>query len=179
MSIRRKYIRELVETIILRLDIKHAPVNVDNVAKSYQISVIEKPTDDNLSGFILRKPNKSVIIGVNSNHHLNRKRFTIAHELGHYLLHKGDTIHLDNENRAIEINFRGLEASNKVNDQEKEANLFAAELLMPKSLLDKDLKHIGQIDLLNEDIILELAKKYKVSIAALTFRLYNLNYILL
>lgn len=179
MSVRRKYIKEVVEDIVLRLKITDAPVNVEAVAKSYHIGVNRRAADDKLSGFILRDPNKSAIIGVNSNHHPNRQRFTIAHEIGHYLLHKGDIIHVDSEKRAFEINFRGVEASKGVDDQEKEANLFAAELLMPKSLLDKDLKCLGQMDLLNEEVIESLAKQYKVSVAALTFRLSNLNYILL
>ncbi|MGH9720702.1 MAG: ImmA/IrrE family metallo-endopeptidase [Bryobacteraceae bacterium] len=57
------------------------------------------------------------------------------------------------------------------------ANWFAAELLMPARMLERDLRG-KNLDLLADDDFLEtLAGKYKVSIQALTFRLANLGYI--
>ena len=38
---------------------------------------------------------RKIIIGVNKSHHPNRRRFTIAHEIGHLVLHKGEMVHLD------------------------------------------------------------------------------------
>jgi Zn-dependent peptidase ImmA (M78 family) len=157
--------------------IKTAPVDIEQIAEHYGLVIIRQPAEEKVSGFILRE-NESVIIGVNSIHHTNRQRFTIAHEIGHFLLHRGEMIHIDSDRKAFEINLRDEQASTGLSPNEKEANLFAAELLMPRSLLTQDVRKIGRIDLLyNEDIIRELAKKYKVSVAALTFRLANLNFI--
>ena len=63
--------------------------------------------------------------------------------------------------------------------EEREANLFAAELLMPAAFLKEDL--LGKdVDLIGDSAFLQrLAKKYDVSVQALTFRLANLGYITL
>jgi Zn-dependent peptidase ImmA (M78 family) len=61
--------------------------------------------------------------------------------------------------------------------EELEANLFAAELLMPISLLEKDLEKIDVVDLEDEAIVAKLAARYKVSTQAMTFRLANLGYL--
>jgi Zn-dependent peptidase ImmA (M78 family) len=71
------------------------------------------------------------------------------------------------------------ESSRGEDDEEREANLFAAELLMPAALLKEELRG-KNFDLLgNDDFLERLAKKYKVSVQALTFRLANLGYITL
>ncbi|USK87293.1 ImmA/IrrE family metallo-endopeptidase [Peribacillus asahii] len=53
-------------------------------------------------------------ISVNKNHSRQRQRFTIAHELGHFLLHKGTAIHVD---RNFRVNFRNG-ASSQATDLE-------------------------------------------------------------
>lgn len=68
-------------------------------------------------------------------------------------------------------------SSQGVEDAEKEANLFAAEILMPGKFLRDDLAAHSTIDLYDEDLIPELARKYGVSVQALTFRLQYLGYI--
>ena len=64
-----------------------------------------------------------------------------------------------------------------VDDDEKEANLFAAELLMPESFVRKDLAGYTTLDLYDDDFLPELARKYGVSVQAITFRLQYLGYI--
>jgi Zn-dependent peptidase ImmA (M78 family) len=62
-------------------------------------------------------------------------------------------------------------------NDEREANLFAAELLMPAKFLREDLEGV-ELDLLGDSKFLtDLAKKYSVSLQALTFRLTYLRYI--
>ena len=59
---------------------------------------------------------------------------------------------------------------------EIEANTFAAELLMPKKLLERDLReNLDDIDLGDDASVGRLANRYKVSISAMTFRLTNLG----
>ena len=87
-------------------------------------------------------------------------------------------MHLDTSPDSFTINLRNLESSKGENNDEREANLFAAELLMPAELLREELESVGDIELLGSSEFLEkLAKKYKVSVQALTFRLAYLGYI--
>ena len=110
---------------------------------------------DNISGMIKREDDGSYAIYVNSEHHPNRQRFTIAHEIGHFLLHKkyiGDGIVDD-----------ALYRSGLGNTMENEANAMAANILMPASLLSQESLLTAKIS--------DLAKKFKVSEAAMAIRL--------
>lgn len=177
MAVRKKYIRELAESLLEKFKIRKAGFDVAHLAEQMGIEVRFETVDDDLSGFLFRdvKANQA-IIGVNKSHHTNRQRFTIAHEIGHYLLHPGEPVHVDGTNVAFRLNRRDIDSSTGQDDSEREANLFAAELLMPARLLEKDLR-TADIDLLNDDDVAELAAQYGVSTQALTFRLANLGYI--
>jgi Zn-dependent peptidase ImmA (M78 family) len=154
-----------------------APVPIDKIAKELGIQIKLDKVDDHLSGFIVRDKGKRALIGANKAHHPNRQRFTIAHELGHYLLHAGHTVHLDEGRVAFTVNLRNSDSSKGEDNDDREANLFAAELLMPAKFLREDLEGV-ELDLLENDKFLTgLAKKYSVSLQALTFRLTYLRYI--
>jgi Zn-dependent peptidase ImmA (M78 family) len=178
MTIRRKQIQEVVEGLLSKYDINQGPVPVEKIARALGITITLDQVDDDLSGFLFRDRKAGrTVIGANKSHHPNRLRFTIAHELGHCLLHAGEVIHLDEEPASFTVDFRNGKSAKGEDDNEKEANLFAAELLMPAKFLRQELegKHF---DLLGDNRILEtLAKKYKVSLQALMFRLTNLGYI--
>jgi len=175
MAVRRKQIRSLVEQLLKTNRIHAAPVPVEKIAQSLGIEVRREPTDDNLSGFLYRdRKRKTAVVGVNANHPPKRQNFTIGHELGHFLLHEDDKVHVD---REFQIKLRSEASSKGVDDEEKESNLFAAELLMPARFLKNDLEKIDAIDLNDEEIIAELAKKYGVSTLAMTFRLTYLGYV--
>lgn len=62
----------------------------------------------------------------------HRKRFIVAHEIGHFLLHSGHLYGCSDviESKSLRVNSR---------DQESEANMFASELLLPKDLLLKSI----------------------------------------
>ena len=135
--------------------------------------------DDDLSGFLLQDGGNA-IIGVNANHHDNRQRFTIAHEIGHFVLHAREKLHVDRRDRALQLKHRDELSSAGIIVEEKEANLFAAELLMPARFLEKDVAELEPTDLLDEgssSALSQLAERYGVSQQALTFRLANLGYI--
>lgn len=173
--VRRKHIRTLVQRLLAEHHVRSAPVAVADIAKALGVEVQETPAEDDLSGFLYRdRKRKSVIIGVNADHSPNRRNFTAAHELGHYLLHDFDDVHVD---REFKVWLRNDISSQGTDIEEKEANLFAAELLMPLHFLKHDVEEIGTIDLMNEDVLQELARKYGVSTQAMTFRLAYLGYI--
>jgi Zn-dependent peptidase ImmA (M78 family) len=178
MGVRRKFIRELAEKLLEEHCPNGAPVDVQRIAESLGIEVKREPVDDDLSGFLYREPNTGhAVIGVNANHHENRRTFTIAHELGHFLLHESETVHLDSRSSGYTLQLRSPESATGENINEREANLFAAELLMPAKLLEKELRK-KDLDLLEDESVLKaLAKKCRVSVQALTIRLHNLGYI--
>ena len=64
------------------------PVPVERIAASHGIQIVRSVAEWNESGFLLRD-NSRIIIGINPRNSPKRQRFTIAHELGHWLLHEG------------------------------------------------------------------------------------------
>jgi Zn-dependent peptidase ImmA (M78 family) len=162
-------IRKEAAQILHKNRVKVPPVPVDRIAESLGAHVRYQPFEGELAGMLVRGKDQ-IIIGVNSMHHINRQRFTIAHECGHFLLHKGDEIHID---RTFRINKRNEVSSLAVDPDEIEANRFAAELLMPFDMIMADLRE-RDIDAENEQDIKQLAERYQVSLQAMTHRITNL-----
>lgn len=180
MRVRRRHIRNLVKEILLANNIKSAPVNIEKIAENQKIQIVEQSIEDEVAGFLLKDfDSKNALIGVNTHHHSNRQRFTVAHELGHYFLHEHEGVHFDSKTTGLRMYLRNEKSTTGTDLEEREANLFAAELLMPEDLLRQDLADIEAVYLIDEDdkTIKDLADKYQVSPMALTYRLANLGYI--
>ena len=181
MPVRRRRIRSLVEQLLVTHGVRSAAVDVELIAAGLNAQIHNETAADNLSGFLIRDvESRRALIGVNSTHSSARKRFTIAHEIGHLMLHEGDMLHVDQRegvDLGLRVKRRDPESSLGSDDEEKEANFFAAELLMPTSFLKADLLEMkanaAQDE--DEDIIKELADQYEVSVQAMTFRLTNLG----
>ena len=93
---------------------------------------------------------------MNKEHHPNRRRFTTAHEIAHYILHEsliGDGIADD-----------GLYRSKLSNQMEAQANKLAADILMPWHLLNP---------MINNGVtsVQELASRFQVSVSSMSIRL--------
>lgn len=154
-----KYIENLALKVLRTINCEAPPVPVEKIAKKFDFTVIEFDFSDTISG-VLKTQRK--VIGVNKKHHPIRRRFTIAHELGHFLLsheNKGGDFVDDNFEKPI--------------SSEREANLFASFLLMPKEWIKKRVK--GQR--IDSQTIKKLAKEFEVSEQALTVRFLELNLI--
>ncbi|MEX0732376.1 MAG: ImmA/IrrE family metallo-endopeptidase [Aquisalimonadaceae bacterium] len=102
--------------------IRTVPLDIDKLVQAYGVSLKRRPLEDDISGH-LKAGDTGWIITVNSLHHPRRQRFTLAHELGHFILHSGGD-HRDFVDKAL---FR----SDQTSPEETEANRFAAGLLMP------------------------------------------------
>lgn len=109
--------------------------------------------DDNISGFY--DPDDCAIY-VNEKESPVRQNFTIAHELGHHMLHRDWA----KTNNYVML-FRDQNAGHDLTE-EKEANVFAANLLVPRSILDE---HVGRLS------EAELGKIFAVSIPVIKHRL--------
>jgi Zn-dependent peptidase ImmA (M78 family) len=106
------------------------------------------------------------VIGVNASHPSARRRFTIAHELGHVLLLAHDDLHVDGK-----LMLRDATSSQGNDRREIEANAFAAELLMPVEMLRHEIVLRGGIDLDDDRDVGGLARIFGVSVQALLIRL--------
>lgn len=142
---------EKIRGLVDKLNITEPPIPIEKIAKLFSIKILPYPNfPDNISGTLINQKD-SMIIGVNSNHAAVRQRFTIAHEIGHFLL--GHEL----GEKIIDDVF------DKPNDKEKEANDFAAALLMPIDFLKQDINKKMNIP--------DLAKRYMVSDQAMSIRL--------
>lgn len=178
MPVRRQFIRETTVRLLADHGIVAAPVSVDDIVAALKIEVTRDDVDDELSGFLYREMETDrTVIGVNGRHPDTRQRFTIAHELGHFMLHEGEVVHVDEKDVLFTMDFRDDRSSNGNNDNEREANLFAAELLMPEHFLRSDLQGQTYDLLADDDRLKALADRYKVSLQAMTLRLTNLRHI--
>lgn len=148
------------------------PIDVESIAQRNGVSVTRQELESNVSGILVIKNNKAVIC-VNINHHPNRQRFTIAHELGHFLLHKNETNIFVDEPIIL---FRNAASSDCQAKKEIEANIFAAELLMPKFKIIKALES-NAIDAFDEYEVKNLASKFGVNSQALIIRLTQLKFL--
>ncbi|HEU5236521.1 MAG TPA: ImmA/IrrE family metallo-endopeptidase, partial [Pyrinomonadaceae bacterium] len=141
---KRRLIEAKASELLQKSKVTKAPVNVEKIANDLGIAVRRTPTEDDISGFLVRNAGEQPVIGVNTLHHPNRQRFTIAHELGHFELHTNE-VHVD---RVI-VQLRSGESSSGENPDEVEANRFAAELLMPADFILRDVATLlkqGDID---------------------------------
>ena len=149
---------------------KNKKINLKKIAKTWGVKIHYELLDNETSGVLIVDNAKPLVV-INSGDSKTRQKFTLAHELGHYHLHKPVGVHVDKGY----VMSRNTNSTLGVDIQEIEANQFAAELLMPESLLKKDTK--GFTDVLKDNDIEKLAKKYSVSVQAMTIRLSSMGMI--
>ena len=166
---KRKLIEDAVAEVLSRCEVDAPPVPVHRIAKWLGIEIKMEPfRDGQMSGILVREEGKAVI-GVNSLDAPTRQRFTVAHEIGHFLLHEGNRIFVD---RTYKVSMRSPLSSQGTDYEEIEANAFAGALLIPGRFLIKDLTDDG-IDIDDAKAVARLARKYNVSPQAMSLRLIN------
>ncbi|WP_113384945.1 ImmA/IrrE family metallo-endopeptidase [Rhizobium mayense] len=144
--------RELLE----EAGVEHPPVNPISMAREHGLNVkfVSFSGDfAQVSGFY--DPDEEAIY-INKNESPLRQTFTIAHELGHALLHKEWAA-----SDGYKVFWRDPERNND-DPHEKEANAFAAHLLVPRNLLDQYYRNLSESD---------LSKLFAVSVPAIKNRL--------
>lgn len=157
--------------------ISSPPVDPHAVARRLGVLVQMEVADDDISGALYRQ-DEGVVIGINVAHHPKRQRFTIAHELGHFVLHDApvfvDRTYASNRPaKGAPAFLRNKVSGQAVDPVEIEANRFAASLLMPLDFLLSDLKEREvPVPAL---VVEELAERYGVSAQAMSYRLSNIG----
>jgi Zn-dependent peptidase ImmA (M78 family) len=154
---------------ILREAQQSIPVNLHALARQLGIEVRHTPLDDELSGYIHKDDGRWRIV-VNALHADTRQRFTLAHEIGHYMLHRHHMAHGTNDTRQYRPRTDSEFYSSAIERRhEREANQFAAGLLMPKNLVATARRETGVND------PSRLARLFGVSPAAMEIRMDNLG----
>lgn len=159
--INRHQIRKITSRLLKECHIIDPPIRIEAISKKLEI-ILEKGDPEILNLFKIKNLSafidlESKIVVYNSTHPSVRNRFSIAHEIGHLLLKhsfKNDIFCLKSRD-----------------PREVEANMFAAELLMPFEWIKKDLK--------NGLKVADIAYKYWVSEEAVGWRLFQSDALLL
>lgn len=155
----------LIVNAIRRAQVK-VPVDIDGLCRELGIFLHQVSLDEAVSGEIFPVPSAygSYQINVNSRHSGTRQRFTVSHELGHYVYHRhliGSGISDDRAYRSGTIGrFRNLNIGPK---EETQANKFAVNLLLPENLI-KNNRETGKT-------VEEMAELFQVSPRAMSIRL--------
>ena len=136
------------------------PVDVWAIARDLGIEVRDVPMPDHISGKIknLGGSPEHFSIWLNASHHINRKRFTLAHELAHYLLHRNEFVEIV-DNTMFRQDGGTLDSA-----KERQANQLAANILMPYPRI-KEHRRQTRADLN------DLARIFGVSLDAMRIRM--------
>jgi len=136
------------------------PINVKSVLRKLNILTIYRPLSHNSYGLSLRSKTDRRFILINSESTIGRQHFSIAHELYHLFYDENPTPHIcSDENGGKSIS-------------EKNADLFASALLMPKEGI---IQFISNEEILDRDVklptVIKLEQYYSVSRLSLLYRL--------
>lgn len=131
------------------------PIDPILIAKAMGLEVFTASLPRDVSGKIFYKEKK---IFIEQTDYITRQVFSVAHELGHYILHNDGTSH---------TSLRDTTSSQGIDTKEIEANFFAANLLMPQ---DEVLRLVGLKFTLDS-----MASYFNVSPLAMQYRLEKLG----
>ena len=155
------------------------PIDIEGIIKYLNIKLSKNPNFKKikLDGMItIKNQEPEIWINPMKTQFEGRIRFTLAHELGHFMLH----IAPDN-NLGKDISIEDNEVSYNRDDNwdhiEMEANNFASQLLMPSSMITEETKKILQENpnLSKDEIVEKLASIFAVSNLAMKYRLKKMG----
>ena len=145
------------------------PVPVDDIAESFLSLLVRLvPLEEGVSGMLLLREREIRVSAAECELWPERRRFTIAHEIGHWELH-ADEVSGSFICRRSDVS-EATRPKSAEQIREREANGFAAELLMPAARVHADVARHGR------DVV-AAAKRFEVSTLAMAWRLYNLKHI--
>ncbi len=156
---KKEDIEKKVNEIIEKNNIQY-PLDIVSFLHEKGFMLLQKNMGDNSGAILVDPENKIQAIAVNKNDCVDRRRFTLAHEYGHYILH--------NNNKNV---FYANRCDANSSFEEKEADEFAACLLMPRDKVEKSIKGLD-FDILK---VLKVQRDFIVSEPAAIVRLRRLG----
>ncbi|MCU0973922.1 MAG: ImmA/IrrE family metallo-endopeptidase [Burkholderiales bacterium] len=165
----------LAREVIAQIEGSHGkvplPIPVDEIAIGAGIVEIKRVESAAFEGILVQDDAKQAgVIAVNRRSSPERARFTVSHELGHFLhpLHEGGQFACTKADLVLAVATRDDQRGTR----EVEANIFAAELLMPERLVAPLLRRRGSPEI---GTILSLHRDYGVSKEAASRRFVALQ----
>lgn len=137
------------------------PVDPIRIARRLGIDVIEARLDPSVSAALVKERGQDPTIVLSAADSPNRKRFSCAHEIGHFLRRSTSPDEYEYVDR------RDLLASSGTDPEEMYANSFAAALLMPEA----EVRRFHREELADY----QMAVRFAVSQDAMHYRLVNLK----
>lgn len=165
---------EVAARVLEEFEISGPPVPIDQLARGMGIQLVYEPFDGDVSGILHRGQNgEATMIVVNTYNATVRQRFTMAHELGHFLMHN-DVLFVD---KPVSVRFRDSLSSLAISNEEIQANRFAACALMPESWVIDEANHelAREPEIASEELVERLARRFDVSRQAMEIRLAGLG----
>lgn len=147
---------------------KSVPVDLNSLAEKLGIEVKKVAMEDRISGHLtICADGEKPKIEINASHGKTRRRFTCAHEIGHWVLHRaliGDGV---TDNKAYRATPDLVNNTRITQFEETEANKFAAYLLMPEDAI----RHMVEQNMTRD----EIAEKLLVSRSALNIKMDSMG----
>ena len=143
------------------LGVALVPVDPVPIARRLGMNVVDSYLDPEVAGALVKETGRDAVILVNGADSPNRKRFTVAHEIGHYVKRSASPDAFEYVDRRDNLSAAGTD------QDEIYANEFAANLLMPEEWVRKYTETTRSPA--------ELAIVFGVSTDAMNFRLKNLG----
>ena len=137
-AVRNQFVRQMAKRVLAESKVRVPPVDLLQILSANGIGYEEvNDFPDTVDALIIADGQK-FYAAVNARQHLHRQRFSLAHELGHFFLHRDgmpeDAVTIDNPPSEE------VDAPTK-SPAETEADLFAGELLVPLEMLKP---HVGK-----------------------------------
>jgi Zn-dependent peptidase ImmA (M78 family)/DNA-binding XRE family transcriptional regulator len=164
-----KYIQEIATQFRRRLNLGEAPIaNLFEAVEEIGLKVLRHPVqDDSFSGLGACSTNSGAFILINSNHTIERQIFTLAHEIGHLIFHRGEY----QDDRGQHQDTLKVQGTKEEEDgRERVADYFAGYLLVPQSEFEQAYRRF------NKDVI-KLKTYFRVSYQAILKRLADMKLI--
>ena len=174
VDLTQEQIEQKASELLAIYNLDETPVNLYDICNRLGIKKVDiefkKYDGDYILGGIKRYNEDDIKIFVNDKDGYERQRFTIAHEIGHYYLG-----HLDNTDTNQFMYLERRDGYNTNNPIERQANQFAAALLMNKKTIEEKFNTLREIGLSTHSIEEVLADMFGVSRQSVKYRLKNLR----
>ena len=155
-QVRNQFVRQMARKVLADSKIKAPPVDLLRILTAHGIGYEEVDDFPDTVDALFIEDGAKVYAAVNARQHLHRQRFSLAHELGHYFLHRDgmpeDAVTIDSPPTGEDE----IGAPTK-SPAEIEADLFAGELLVPLEMLkahvSKGIPELSKIFVVSEQVI--------------------------
>ena len=153
-QVRWQFVRKMAAKVLKDSKITLPPVDLRAIAEAHGIQYSEVDEFRDSVDALIIEDGRMVYAAVNARQHLHRQRFSLAHELGHFFLHRGVGYDQD-----VTIDNPPSEESDigTKDPAEAEADLFAGELLVPLGMLKlhvgKDVPELARIFLVSQQVV--------------------------